>query len=270
MDKFSLLAAAIKVWLFQYGPNLIAATLVLLIGMFIINRLAKLVAKSLTVNDVDSSLRSFLSSIVSVGLKVLLLITVAGMIGIQTTSFVAIIGALGLAVGLALQGSLANFAGGVLILVFKPFKAGDFIEAGGKAGVVKEIQIFNTILLTDDHKTIILANGAVSNGTIVNHSRHGNLRIHLPITVSSANNLETIKGILINTISQNARVLQEPTPSIAVDQIGGGTITLSIHAYTSPADTGLALSELRVAIDEAFATHQVKSPDPAVTLVKNI
>jgi small conductance mechanosensitive channel len=270
MDNFSLLAATAKAWLIQYGPNFIAAILVLFVGMFIINRLAKLVAKSLTVNDVDSSLRSFLSSIVSVGLKVLLLITVAGMIGIQTTSFVAIIGALGLAVGLALQGSLANFAGGVLVLVFKPFKTGDFIEAGGKAGVVKEIQIFNTILLTDDHKTIILANGAVSNGTIVNHSRYGNLRIHLPVIISSANNLETVQNILINTISQNTRVLQDPAPAVSVDQIGGGTIGLSIHAFTAPADTAPALSELRVAINQAFTTHQVQAPDPAVTLVKNV
>ncbi|MDZ4844396.1 MAG: mechanosensitive ion channel [Chitinophagales bacterium] len=165
--------------LLHYTPSIIGAILVFIIGMWVVNLVTKLVAKAMQKRKLDESLQPFLLSLINVGLKVMLLVTVAGMIGIQTTSFIAVLGAAGLAVGLALQGSLANFAGGVLVLVFKPFKVGDLIESGGQFGEVKEIQIFNTVLLSPENKTVILPNGAVSNGTIVNFSRHGNLRVDL-------------------------------------------------------------------------------------------
>ena len=166
MEQVNTYTKAFTDWIIVFGPKVLGALLVFIIGLYLTNWLSRLIGKSMNRRHFDVSLQSFLSSLVGAGLKILLLVTVAGMLGIQTTSFVALIGALGLAVGLALQGSLANFAGGVLILVFKPFKVDDIIETLGQTGVVKEIQIFNTILLTGENKTVILANGAVSNGTI--------------------------------------------------------------------------------------------------------
>jgi small conductance mechanosensitive channel len=194
MDKINAIAKQFQTGLINYGPKLVSALLIFVIGITIINWTSKLAAKSLKRRNVDASLQSFLASMVSVALKVLLLITVAGMMGIETTSFVAIIGALGLAVGLALQGSLANFAGGVLILVFKPFKSGDLIESNGQTGVVQEIQIFNTILLTPENKTVILANGAVSNNTITNYSKHGNLRVDIAMAIAPDMDICKAKG----------------------------------------------------------------------------
>jgi len=140
----------------------------------------------------DISLQSFLISLISIGLKLLLLVSVAGMMGIETTSFIAVIGALGLAVGLALQGSLANFAGGVLILLFKPFKVGDLIESNGQVGVVQEIQIFNTVILTPENKT---NHYSQCNGIIVNSSRHGNLRVDLTAAVAADNDLDKVRPL---------------------------------------------------------------------------
>src|SRR6188768_3433722 len=219
MEKVTTLSEQAQNWLFTYGPGIASAILVLVAGMLIINWLARMVAKSLNRKNVDVSLQSFLASMVSVGLKVLLLITVAGMLGLQTTSFIAVIGALGLAVGFALQGSLANFAGGVLLLVFKPFKAGDLIESGGQTGVVQEIQIFNTILLTPDNKTIILANGAVSNGTIINYSKHGNLRVDITLAVSPDNNIQKVKKVVEEVMTSHGKVLKEPKPTVSIQKM---------------------------------------------------
>ena len=158
-------------WLSVFGPKLLGALIVFIVGLYLCNLVARLVSKGLSKRKIDVSLQSFLGSLVNGALKVLLLISVAGMLGIQTTSFVAVIGALGLAVGLALQGSLANFAGGVLLLIFKPFKIGDLIESGGQTGHVIEIQIFNTILSAPENKTIIIPNSILSNGIVENFGK---------------------------------------------------------------------------------------------------
>jgi small conductance mechanosensitive channel len=157
-------------WLKEFVPNLFFALLALVVGLWLIKKIARVAEKAMERRNLEVSLRTFFKSLIGIGLKIILIITVAGMIGIQTASFVAILGAAGLAVGLALQGSLSNFAGGVLILIFKPYKVGDTIEVMGQQGEVLEIQIFNTILLTGDHRIVILPNGAVSNGFIINFS----------------------------------------------------------------------------------------------------
>src|SRR4051812_20556651 len=169
----------------DYTPNVISALAVLILGMWLINRIARLAEKAMQKRHMEVSLCTFLKSLISIGLKIILIVTVAGMLGIGTASFVTILGAAGLAVGLALQGSLSNFAGGVLILIFKPFRVGDSIEAQGQTGEVREIQIFNTILLTGENRTVILPNGPLSNGTIVNNTRHGNIRLELNVAVSA-------------------------------------------------------------------------------------
>lgn len=188
--------------LMEYLPKLFMALLVLVVGLWLINRLSLIARRAMEKRELDPSLRTFLRSFLSIGLKIILIVTVAGMVGIGTTSFVTVLGAAGLAVGLALQGSLSNFAGGILILIFKPFRVGDTIEAQGHTGRVLEIQIFNTILQTPDRRTVILPNGALSNNTIVNHSKIGTKVITLSLHLKNANGLNKLKIFVKECINQ--------------------------------------------------------------------
>jgi len=266
MDKLTGFTTQLQNWIFGFGPKLISALLVFIIGLTIINWTAKLAKKTMNQRKVDASLQSFLSSMVSVGLKVLLLITVAGMLGIETTSFVAIIGAMGLAVGLALQGSLANFAGGVLILVFKPFKTGDLIEAGGQKGTVLEIQIFNTILLTGDNKTIILANGALSNGTIINYTKHGSLRVDINVLLAGDTNIDQAKAIALEVMNAHPLVLKDPAPTVSVISIAGG-VTLGLRPFTLEANFGDVFTQVQEALKRANDAAGIGGPTPTSIVI---
>lgn len=243
----------------DFAPNLVSALLVLLVGMWLIKRISTLATKAMQKRDLDVSLRTFLRSLISIGLKIVLIVTVAGMIGIGTTSFVTILGAAGLAVGLALQGSLSNFAGGVLILIFKPFKVGDTIEAGGQTGEVKEIQIFNTILVTADHKTVILPNGPLSNGTIVNNTRQGDLRIDIVMNLDANSNTAEIKTAVWEVLHNNPMVLKEPEPLIIISIAEAGAIKLNVKPYCKPDDTTLLSSNLYEELKTAFDKKQIKA-----------
>ncbi|MBA4057715.1 MAG: mechanosensitive ion channel protein, partial [Marivirga sp.] len=236
MEQISTYSDQVMVWVVTYGTRVIGAILVFVIGLYVTNWVARLVSRAMSKRNFDVSLQSFLGSMVGVGLKVLLLVTVAGMLGIETTSFVAIIGAMGLAVGLALQGSLANFAGGVLMLVFKPFKVGDIIETQGQTGVVQEIQIFNTILLTADNRTIILANGSVSNGTIVNYSKYGTLRVDITLAVAPENNIQKVKNTTEEVMLTHPKVLKTPGPTVNIQKMADGMVTLSIRPFALSGD----------------------------------
>lgn len=244
----------------EYSPKVIMSMVVLLIGLWLITRIAKLSDKAMVKRDLDVSLRTFLKSLISIGLKIILIVTVAGMIGIGTASFVTILGAAGLAVGLALQGSLSNFAGGVLILIFKPFKVSDTIEAGGQVGEVKEIQIFNTILLTSDHKTVILPNGPLSNGTIINVSRHGSLRLDIHVNVSSDNNLDFVKQVIIEVLKKHDKILIKPEPGIFIGKITDGAVNIAIKPYCYHEDSSLLTSNLYNDLKLAFEKNKIKAP----------
>jgi small conductance mechanosensitive channel len=267
MNQASVYSARFIEWLSEFGPRLIGAIIVFVVGLYLTNLAGRVISKGLGKREIDVSLQSFLGSLVSVGLKILLLITVAGMLGIQTTSFVAVIGALGLAVGLALQGSLSNFAGGVLLLVFKPFKIGDLIESGGQTGVVKEIQIFNTIILTADHKTVILANGGVSNGTIVNYSKHGNLRVDISIELAAEIDIEKARTIALDVMAANPFVLKDPPPSFHVSKLGSGSITCAIRSYATPANYWNAYFHIQEELVHAFRKNQIESPIPTTVTI---
>lgn len=246
----------------EYSPKVVMAILVLIIGLWIIKRIAVLAERAMQKRELEVSLRTFLKSLISIGLKIVLIVTVAGMIGIGTASFVTILGAAGLAVGLALQGSLSNFAGGVLILIFKPFKVGDTIEAQGQTGEVKEIQIFNTLLLTSDHKTVILPNGVLSNNTIVNNSRSGHLRIDIHLTVSSDNDIEKVKTILHSVVDSNTLILKDPKPGIFIGKIADGAVNINLKPFCLPDDTSELTSQLYNAIKVAFEKNNIKAPVP--------
>jgi len=262
MDQLSTYSERFIDWIFVYGPKLIGAVVVFILGLYVINWLTRQVTRGMNRRHLDVSLQSFLSSMVGVGLKILLLITVAGMVGIQTTSFIAVVGAMGLAVGLALQGSLANFAGGVLILVFKPFKVGDVIESQGQTGAVSEIQIFNTILLTGENKTVILSNGAVSNNTIINYSRHGTLRVDLTLAISPSNDIQKVKKIVEDTMLTHPKVLRDPKPTVNILRMGDGMVTLAIRPYTATADYWDVYFDLQESLKSSFETNDIAAPVP--------
>ncbi len=244
--------------LVEYTPRVVSALLVLLVGLWFIKRIARLAEKTMERRELDVSLRSFLKSLTSIGLKIILIVTVAGMVGVGTASFVTILGAAGLAVGLALQGSLSNFAGGVLILIFKPFRVGDSIEAGGQSGTVVEIQIFNTVLLTGERKTVILPNGPLSNGTIVNTTRYGSLRLDMEFRIDNTNDLDKVRLILLNTIAKNPKVLTSENIEIVVGKASEGMVQINARPYSLPAHTGDLQSELYAEVKKAFETNGVK------------
>lgn len=257
-DRFTTYVDRFIGKLVEYTPGVISAIIVFIVGMWLIKRIGKIAEKAMLRRNLEVSLRTFLRSLISIGLKIILIVTVAGMVGIGTTSFVTILGAAGLAVGLALQGSLSNFAGGVLILIFKPFKVGDSIEAGGQAGKVIEIQIFNTILLTSEHKTVILPNGPLSNGTIVNSSRHGNTRVEITLNVSNEHNIEHIKQIARRLVSTNPRALKVPETGIYTTKVSDGSVLLSVKPYCLPADSSDLVSELNEAFKLEFEKEGIK------------
>ncbi|QGY44557.1 mechanosensitive ion channel [Maribellus comscasis] len=219
-----------------YGLKVIMAIVVLIVGLWIIRRVVKVTGRVMEKREVNVSLRGFLKSLFGILLKVLLLISIAEMVGIKTTSFIAIIGAAGLAVGLALQGTLANFAGGVMILLFKPFKVGDLIESQGHLGVVKEIHIFVTILLTPESKTVILPNSAVSSSDIVNYTTEGVIRVDLTFGISYESNIKEAKNILLGILNSHPNVLKDPAPFVGVAELADSSVNLAVRPYAKPAD----------------------------------
>lgn len=238
-------------------PNLISAVLVLLIGLWLIKRIGKLADKAMSRKELDYSLRTFLKSLTTIGLRIVLIVTVAGMLGIGTTSFVTILGAAGLAVGLALQGSLSNFAGGVLILIFKPFRVGDSIEAVGQSGDVLEIQIFNTILKTAENKTVILPNGPLSNGTIVNVTRRGSVRTELLLTVSIENNPDTVMRLIESVLDKEELILKDPATKMFVQKIDDGNLVIQVLPHTVPGKGALVKSNLYKKLLIAFRENNI-------------
>jgi small conductance mechanosensitive channel len=247
-------------WAKVFVPNLIIAIITLLIGLWLIRKIAYLAVKGMERRNIEVSLRTFLKSLIGIGLKIILFITVAGMLGFQTTSFVAILGAAGLAVGLALQGSLGNFAGGVLILIFKPYKVGDTIEAMNQKGEVKEIQIFNTILNTPDHRTIILPNGAVSNGFIINHTKMGSARVDINVDIADTHPIEDIKELLHKTILTDERILEQPTPNIGFANYCAGGYTISIKLFTDFKNSGPLKGDIMELIKKTFDEKNIEGP----------
>lgn len=219
----------------EYGSRVLLALITLAVGWWLINRLTDKLGKLLALRKADLALQGFISSLVNIILKVLLVVSVASMIGIQTTSFVAAIGAAGLAIGLALQGSLANFAGGVLILLFRPFKIGDWIEAQGVSGTVDSIQIFHTVLRTGDNKTVIVPNGNLSNGIITNYNRQPTRKVVFDVGVDYDADLQKVREVLL-ALADDPRVLKEPAPVVVVTALGDSAITVSLRVWVNTPD----------------------------------
>jgi small conductance mechanosensitive channel len=219
----------------QYGSQVLLAIVTLLIGWWLINKLTDRVSALLSLRNTDKALQGFVSSLAGIALKIMLVVSVASMIGVETTSFIAAIGAAGLAIGLALQGSLANFAGGVLILMFRPFRIGDWIEAQGVMGTVDSIQIFHTVLRTGDNKTVIVPNGNLSNDTIINYNRQPTRRVIFDVGVDYEADLQKVREVLLE-LAKDSRVLAEPGPQAVVTTLGDSAITVSLRVWVKTAD----------------------------------
>lgn len=266
MNQLDELQAAVLPMVMQYGSQVLLAIVTLLIGWWVIGRISKGMLGVLEKRKVDKSLHGFLGTLTGVGLKILLIISVAGMVGIQTTSFIAVIGAAGLAVGLALQGSLANFAGGVLILFLRPFKVGEYIEAQGVGGTVDDIQIFHTILKTPDNKTVTVPNGSLSNGNIVNYSRQPTRRVDVNIHIDYSDDIKQAREILLRLAHADERVLKDPEPAVRLAGLGESSVDLSLRVWAKTDDFWGVMWDLTEQAKEAFDQEGISIPFPQRTL----
>ncbi len=216
----------------------------------------------MTSKNVEDTLQAFLSSLVSMALKAVLLISVISMIGVKMTSFVALLGAAGLAVGLALQGSLSNFAGGSLLMLFKPIKVGDYIEANGYAGVVKEIQIFNTILNTPDNKTIIIPNGDLSNGNIVNYSTEPNRRVDFTFGIGYNDDIKKAREIIKGLIEKDDRIQKDPEPQILLAELADSSVNFAVRVWGTGTDYWGIYFDMMENVKLAFDDNGISIPFP--------
>lgn len=218
-------------WFWGALPNLIIALVLLLVGFYLIGFINRMVRRFFTAKEYDPSLESFLQSLISIGLKIVLFVLVITQLGIQSSSLVAIIGAAGLAIGLALQGSLSNFAGGVLILLFKPFKVGDFISAQGVDGTVREISIFTTKLTTFGNQVAIIPNGQLSNNNIINYNAQQTRRDKIEIGIGYGSNIKKAKDIMLDICQQHDAILKEPIPEVYVGTLAESSVILTLRFW---------------------------------------
>jgi len=246
----------------EFGPKLIAAILIWIIGSWIIKMIIKGVRKAMTVASYDESLKKFLLNLVSWVFKIVLIIVVLGTVGIETTSFAAILAAAGLAIGLALQGSLGNFAGGVLIMIFKPIKIGDLIEAQGEVGVVKEIEIFTTKLTGLSNKEIIIPNGALSNGNIVNYTTEGTRRVDLVYGVGYDSDIKQTKAVFDKVLSAHPKILKEPAPTVALSELGDSSLNFVVRPWCNAEDYWAVYFEITEQVKEALDAAEIEIPYP--------
>lgn len=238
--------------LIDYSPKLISAFLILFVGLYAIRLISRLIRKIMVKRELDPTLTNFLSDILLWVLRVLLFVTFISKLGIETSSFVAILGAMGLAVGLSLQGSLSNFAGGMLIIVFKPFKVGDTIEAQGVLGTVSEIQIFVTKLISGNNQTIFVPNGSLSNGTIINYSLQGFRRADLTLSISYDTDIRKAKDLITQVLNNNPKVLKTPEAEVSVKLLTDSSIQLAVRPWANNLDFGVVSSDTLESCKLAF------------------
>ncbi len=245
-----------------YGLKVIAALAIFVIGKVIAKMIKSGIAKAMTKTKSDPILISFTSNMVYAGLLAFIIIAALGQLGIQTTSFIAILGAAGLAVGLALQGSLSNFAAGVLMIIFRPFKQGDFIEGAGVSGVVEEVHIFNTIMRTGDNKTIIIPNAGLMNGNIINYSSKPTRRLDLVIGIGYDDDIKKAKNILSELMQQESRILKDPAPTLGLLELADSSVNFAVRPWVKSADYWGVHFDLLESIKLRFDKEGISIPYP--------
>ncbi|MCB0413779.1 MAG: mechanosensitive ion channel [Bdellovibrionales bacterium] len=251
----------------HYLPLLLGAFLVLIVGLWLIGRANLLIRLYFKKSKLDDTLEGFLSSFINIALKILLFISVAQMVGIQTTSFIALLGAAGLAVGMALQGSLSNFAGSVILLIFRPYKVGDTIETQGVLGTVKEIQMFCTVLRSPDNKTIIVPNGPLASGIIKNLSTEKTKRVDLTFGVSYEADIKKVKELLYEIIKSDSRVLEDPQPLVAVNELADSSVNFVCRPWVKTEDYWDYYFDTVEKVKVAFDKNNISIPYPHQELI---
>lgn len=256
---------------YEYGPRLLFAILTLIIGLWIVKLIVKGVKRGLDKSETDETLKSFLASIISVLLKIMVYITAIGMLGVEMTSFIAILGAAGLAIGLALSGTLQNFAGGVMILFFKPFTKGDFIEAQGHSGTVEEIQIFMTILKTPDNKTILIPNGPLSTDSLINYSTEPTRRVDWTIGIGYGDDADKAYEVIERLLAGDDRILDDPKPFIAIKELADSSVNFTVRAWVNTSDYWGVFFRLNEEVYKTFDKEGLNIPYPQsdVHLIKD-
>lgn len=248
--------------LISYAISLVTAILILWIGFKIARKISSMINNTMVKKSIDPAVASFVASLSHAIIAAAIIIVALGHVGVQTATFVAILGAAGLAIGLSLQGSLANFASGILITVFRPFKAGDFIEAGGVAGVVKEIQIFSTIMTTPDNKFVVVPNAQVTGSPITNYSRHDTRRLDLVIGVSYSADLQQTEDLLNRILEAHPNVLETPESTVAVSELADSSVNFVVRPWVNTADYWPTKFELTKTIKQELDKANIGIPFP--------
>jgi len=263
-----------QVWLLRikdvavtYGLRLLGAVIAYLIGSWLIGHFTRLIRRLLMARNFDPSLQTFLLSSFRVSMTIMLFLAIIGMLGVNITGFAALLAGAGVAIGAALNGSLGNLAGGVMMLVFKPFKVGDMIEAQGMTGVVQEMGIFNTVILTAENKTVILPNGGLSTGVITNYNTHGNLRVDITMAIALDVSIDNARRIAIDAMLTHPDVLKDPAPEVSVQKVGDGMVSLAVRPYTHQATYWGVYFGVQELVKKAFDEHGIAGPVPHRVIV---
>ena len=250
----------------QLGLTILKALIVFLVGRLVINLLNKLVRRILSKRDIDPSVKTFVASLVNVSLTILLIISVVGALGMQTASFAALLASAGVAIGMALSGNLSNFAGGLIILLFKPYKVGDYIEALNEGGTVREIQMFHTVLQTPDNKIIYIPNGSLSSGVVVNYSREETRRVDWVFGVEYDTDFERVKQVVESVLARDARILADPAPSIALKELADSSVNVVVRVWVKSADYWGVYFDINKEIYATFNKEGIGFPFPQLTV----
>ena len=250
----------------EVGKSILLAIVIYIAGKFVIKLINKLIRRTLEHKNVDSTIQSFLKSFVSILLNVLLIITVISALGVNTTSFAALLASFGVAAGMALSGNLQNLAGGLIILLFKPFKVGDFVEAQGSMGTVKEIQIIHTILQTVDNKEIYLPNASLSSGSITNYSKMGTRRVDFTVNVEYGTDVEKVMNALKAIAESDERILKDPEPFYALSALAESSVNFTFRVWVNGADYWPVFFDLNKKIYEDFNRQAIKFPFPQLQI----
>jgi len=253
----------------MYGLNIIGAIAIFIVGKLVASGFRRFIGKLMTKRGVDATLIGFISSIVYAAIILFVVIAALSKLGIQTASFVAILGAAGLAIGLALQGSLSNFASGVLMIIFKPFKGGDYVDAGGSEGVIEEINIFTTVIKTVDNKKIIVPNSSIMSGSITNYSANETRRVDLVAGVSYEDDIDRIKGVLLRILNADERILKDPEPFVGLLELADSSVNFTVRAWVKNEDYWSVFFDTNESIKKTFDAENISIPYPQLDVHMN-
>lgn len=266
LDKLSIITQQFLDFAIRAGERILMAAVVFIVGRFLISMLNKFVGRLMDKRKIDVSIKTFVKSLVNILLTVLLIISVVGALGVETTSFAALLASAGVAVGMALSGNLQNFAGGLVVLLFKPYKVGDWIESQGVSGTVKEIQIFHTILATADNKVIYVPNGAMSSGVVTNYSHQTTRRVEWIVGIDYGEDFEKVQRILSDILAADKRILNDPAPFIGLHALDASSVNVVTRVWVNSADYWGVYFDINQAIYETFNEKGINFPFPQLTV----